>query len=70
MKVPNGEKISEKAERLLLLEPAKQELVTAEVGPPRWLLSTNFFARGLRKILNYNGIASWKTCTPKIHGRI
>jgi hypothetical protein len=32
LKVPNGEKTSEKAERLNLLEPAKQELVTAEVA--------------------------------------
>jgi hypothetical protein len=32
LKVPNGEKTSEKAKRLNLLEPAKQELVTAEVA--------------------------------------
>jgi hypothetical protein len=32
LKVPNGEKTSEKAERLLLLKPTKQELVTAEVA--------------------------------------
>jgi hypothetical protein len=35
-KVPNGEKGPEKVERLNLLEPAKQELVTAELqSPPR-----------------------------------
>jgi hypothetical protein len=30
-KVPNGEKTSEKAQRLSLLEPAERELVTSEV---------------------------------------
>jgi hypothetical protein len=31
-KVPNGEKTSEKAQRLSLLEPAERELVTAKVA--------------------------------------
>jgi hypothetical protein len=31
-KIPNGEKTSEKAQRLSLLEPAEKELVTSEVA--------------------------------------
>ena len=50
MKVPNGEKISEKAERLLLLEPAKQELVTAEVAESANVATVcELFCKGLKE---------------------
>ena len=70
-KVPNGEKTSEKAQRLSLLEPAEKELVAAKVAEAAKVTTVyELFHKGLRKIPNYNGIASWKTCTPMIHGRI
>jgi hypothetical protein len=50
LKVPNGEKTSEKAERLLLLEPAKQELVTAEVAESAMVASVyELFRKGLKE---------------------
>ena len=69
-KVPNGEKTSEKAQRLSLLEPAERELVTAKVAEAAKVTTVyELFHKGLRKIPNYNGIASWKTCTPGTRGR-
>jgi hypothetical protein len=69
-KVPNGEKTSEKAQRLSLLEPAEKELVAAKVAEAAKVTTVyELFHKGLRKIPNYNGIASWKTCTPGTHGR-
>jgi hypothetical protein len=50
LKVPNGEKTSEKAERLLLLEPAKQELVTAEVAEAAKVATVyELFRKGLKE---------------------
>jgi len=50
LKVPNGEKTSEKAERLLLLEPAKQELVTAEVAKSAKVATVyKLFRKGLKE---------------------
>ena len=50
LKVPNGEKTSEKAERLLLLEPAKQELVTAEVAESANVATVcKLFRKGLKE---------------------
>ena len=50
LKVPNGEKTSEKAERLLLLEPAKKELVTAEVAETAKVATVyELFRKGLKE---------------------
>jgi hypothetical protein len=50
LKVPNGEKTSEKAERLLLLEPAKQELVTEEVAESTKVATVyELFYKGLKE---------------------
>ena len=51
LKVPNGEKTSEKAERLILLEPAKQELVTAEVAESAKVATVyKLFRKGLKEV--------------------
>jgi predicted transcriptional regulator len=50
LKVPNGEKTSEKGKRLLLLELAKQELVTAEVAESAKVATVyEIFCRGLKE---------------------
>jgi hypothetical protein len=50
LKVPNREKTSEKAERLLLLEPVKQELVTAEVAESAKVATVyKLFRKGLKE---------------------
>jgi hypothetical protein len=49
-KVPNGEKTSEKAERLTLLEPAKHELMTSEVAEAAKVASVyELFRKGLKE---------------------
>ena len=48
-KVPNGERPQETANRLKLLEPAKQELVTAEVSESAKVgLVYELFRKGLK----------------------
>ena len=50
LKVPIGEKTSEKAARLLLLKPAKQELVTAEVAEAAKVATVyELFRKGLKE---------------------
>jgi hypothetical protein len=50
LKVPNREKTSENAERLLLLEPAKQELVTAEIAESAKVATVyKLFRKGLKE---------------------
>ena len=49
-KVPNGEKTSEKAERITLLEPAKHVLVTSEVAEAAKVASVyELFRKGLKE---------------------
>jgi hypothetical protein len=49
-KVPNGEKTSEKAQRLSLLEPAEKELVTSEVAEAAKVTSIyELFRKGLKE---------------------
>jgi len=49
-KVPNGEKTSEKARRLSLLEPAERELVTAEVAEAAKVTTVyELFRKGLKE---------------------
>ena len=50
-KVPNGEKGPEKVERLNLIEPAKQELVTAEVAETaKVAIVYELFRKGLNRL--------------------
>ena len=49
-KVPNGEKTSEKAQRLSLLEPAERELVTATVAEAAKVTTVyEIFRKGLKE---------------------
>jgi hypothetical protein len=49
-KIPNGEKTSEKAQRLSLLEPAERELVTSEVAEAVKVTSVyELFRKGLKE---------------------
>ncbi len=48
--VPNGEKTSEKAQRLSLLEPAERELMTAKVAEAAKVTTVyKLFRKGLKE---------------------
>jgi hypothetical protein len=68
LKVPNGEKTSEKAKRLNLLEPAKQELVSAEVAETaKVAIVYKLFRKGLK--LKEDPELQWDPIVDDMHSK-
>ena len=69
-KVPNGEKTSEKAERITLLEPAKHVLVTSEVAEAAKVASVyELFRKGLKEDPELQWDRIMEDMHTKDHGR-